>query len=560
MIAGKPATRRVLPAAVALLAVAVYLALALPQTGQSLIIDEVEFPRLAEAIADTGHPAFYRGEESPAQTGVFHPPLYAFVLGLWVKILGFSTVAVRLFGVLLMLATAWFGYRTLHEIGPGDWEPPLFVVFFLLHPFVVQSALLPDIDGTALLFANTLLGWALVRSVARQTSLRRMILAVGGCLTLVLACKLTAVYAIPFIFGALLLAKGPWVAAKVTAAATVLASATFLVVWRLVSWLSGAPFSYPFEFTVSSGLKNGAADLGAAEILRRLVPQDWAMFWLGMPLLVMAAAGTVIVASRWKSEPQRRVLLAFSAWAVGVLALYSLITGPPYGFPKYLVGAMPALAMLAAVAAAPVAAGLRKLGPWAWAGLLAVPPSAYFLYRQFADGLPTDLYYLHPGFRFLPAGLALGLVLYFAGRKFGSPALKYGAGAVGLAGALLLFAHSASVDLYQAQQTSSIRYHPSEVGFDDMVARMKELVGPDEPFLAPKDVGSATYNRFHQQEILFLLPDDLERVLSDPAVRYTVVRKGWDYSFAVFPEVQPIIERHMVLKETIGDFLLYARP
>jgi hypothetical protein len=557
---GQPGSRRLYTAVMGLAAVAAYLILALPQTGQSLIIDEAEFPRLAEAIAETGQPVFYRGEESPGQTGVFHPPLYAFLLGFWVKLLGFSPVVVRVFGVLLMLATAWFGYRTLEEIGPKDLEPGFFLVFFLLHPFVLQSALLPDIDGTLLIFAATLLGWTLVRSVARELSLSRQILGVGSALALVLACKLTAVYAIPFVFAVLLIAKGPVRAAKVTAAASVLAAGIFLVVWRLVSWVTDSPFSFPFEFTLQSGLKGGVGDLPLSTALRRLIPADWAMFWLGMPVLLMAAVGTVHVAARWRQEPHRRVLLAFAAWAVGVLALYSLITGPPYGFPKYLVGAMPALAMLAAIPAASGAERLKDLGRWAWAVPVAVVPLVYLLYVQYADGLDTNRYFTHPWFVLLPIGLAAGLVLAVLASRRPDDWIRYSVACLSVAGAALLFSHSFSVDLYQAQQDSSIRYHPSEVGFDRTVARMKELVRPDEPFLAPKDIGSAVYNRFHQQEILFLQDMEvLDRLLANPAVRYAVVRTDWDYSFTVYPEAQPVIERHMQLQETIGDFLIYGR-
>jgi hypothetical protein len=52
----------------------------------------------------------------------------------------------------------------------------------------------------------------------------------------------------------------------------------------------------------------------------------------------------------------------------------------------------------------------------------------------------------------------------------------------------------------------------------------------------------------------------LEAVLADPSVTYAVVRTKWDYSYIVFPEAQQAIERHMVLIEQIGDFLIYQRP
>jgi hypothetical protein len=111
----------------------------------------------------------------------------------------------------------------------------------------------------------------------------------------------------------------------------------------------------------------------------------------------------------------------------------------------------------------------------------------------------------------------------------------------------------------QAGDTRSVRYFPGEVGFDETVAFLRSRVGPDDLILVPKDIGSATYNVYHEQETLFLDEDALTAVLADDDVPYVVVRTDWDYSYLVFPDVQPIIEREMILSDTIGDFLIYER-
>jgi hypothetical protein len=125
--------------------------------------------------------------------------------------------------------------------------------------------------------------------------------------------------------------------------------------------------------------------------------------------------------------------------------------------------------------------------------------------------------------------------------------------------AISTVAYNASMSAVQAADTRSVRYFPGEVGFDETVAFLKSRVGPDDPILVPKDIGSATYNVYHEQETLFLDEDALAAVLADDDIPYAVVRRDWDYSYLVFPEVESIIEREMDLSDTIGDFLIYER-
>jgi hypothetical protein len=111
----------------------------------------------------------------------------------------------------------------------------------------------------------------------------------------------------------------------------------------------------------------------------------------------------------------------------------------------------------------------------------------------------------------------------------------------------------------QAADERSVRYFPGEIGLDDTIERLQEIADPNEPILAPKDVGSAAFNRYHEQEQLFLDLERLDDVLRDDDLEYVVVRTGGDYSYLIFPEVEPIIEEEMDLLEQIGGFLIYER-
>jgi hypothetical protein len=374
-------------------------------------------------------------------------------------------------------------------------------------------------------------------------------------MALVLATKLTSIIVLPAVFIGILLAKGLRKALQLTAGSALAGSAIFLIVWWAVSALTDVPFAFPFEFTIQSGLKGGVSQTSIGELLGRLVPAPWTTFWLGVLLPTMAAAGTAILIGQWRSHPERRVALMFSMWTFGVLAFYAVISGPPFGFPKYFIAAMPTMAILGVVTIDLLVRRSNVQRPALfWAGLtlfgLALVAGWEFA-RSRAEGP-----YSWPGFAWtlgLIALAALLMTLIARDRSTWSVALPLGA--------LMLATVSYNIGMaaVQAADERSVRYFPGEVGFDETVERLQSLTGPDEPILVPKDIGSATYNRYHEQERLFLDLEQLEDVLAEDEVSYAVVRTNGDYSYLVFPQVEPVIEAEMDLLEQVGDFLIYER-
>ena len=536
--------------------VVVYLALALVQVDQSFVIDEMEFPRLAEAVAETGRPVYYRGEESPTHLGVFHPPLYGYTLGGWIGLFGFSEVAVRLFGVLLMIATAWIGTRTVKLLElAGRWGHPLFLSLFLLHPYVIQSSLLPDIDGTVLLFATVLLFYELTRVARTEESVGSSAMRLGLALALALASKLTSVIVIPALFVGILLGRGLRRALLLTGLSTLVGGVVFLTAWWALASIADLPFAFPFEFTIQSGLKGGVSQAGIGELLRRLVPAPPTIYWLGVLLPTMAVVGTGILLAQWKSHPHRRVALMFSLWSFGAIAFFSMISGPPFGFPKYFIAAIPTMAIVGTV---PVDMALDQptsRSSARWLGLVLVVALAGLSAWRFVR-ISDDGPYAWPGYLWTVALVAVAaLVLASVIRRRDMWLLTLPVAALLTA----TLSYNMGMAAVQAVDERSVRYFPDEIGFDETVDRLQELVAPNDPILAPKDIGSATYNRYHEEEQLFLDLDLLAEVLADEDVEYAVVRKGRDYSFLVFPEAEPIIENEMDLFDEIGDFRIYKR-
>src|SRR5207248_2646218 len=146
-------TLRSIPLALALGITGTFTWLFFQQASEPYVMDESDFAGVARAISQTGRPIYYRGEDLARDAGIWHPPLYQYTSGLWVWIFGASHVAFRSYGFLCALVAAGLGWLVVRRLFPEWhlWLAPVWAGLFLLHPYLVQSALLPDIDGTALL-------------------------------------------------------------------------------------------------------------------------------------------------------------------------------------------------------------------------------------------------------------------------------------------------------------------------------------------------------------------------------------------------------------------------
>ena len=94
-----PATNNGIRLEVIIFAVVSFLVIFGVAASKPLHLDNMDFPAVAEAAAQSGVPIYYRGEQNSQHLGLFHPPLYIYLLALWFKILGVGTAQSRLFGV-----------------------------------------------------------------------------------------------------------------------------------------------------------------------------------------------------------------------------------------------------------------------------------------------------------------------------------------------------------------------------------------------------------------------------------------------------------------------------
>ena len=313
------------------------------QSSQRYVIDEAEFPLVAKAISETGRPVYYRGEDNPKYVGIWHPPLYTYSLAAWQQLFGSSHSASRAYGLFCALVAAFFGWLILRRLFPSS--APLLAVgwlaLYLLHPYVIQSALIPDIDTTALVAISMVFLWLIAEIVVvRRWSIPTAAALLGLALGIAFLAKLTTPIAfIPLIAASLWLASRSWKDALAgTILAMCLAAIVFSVVWGSISVLAHLDFTFPFTFTRDSAVsKSGNRSL--TDRLELLRPSLAVTYWLTPLLLGLFVVGAAAAARAWKTREGQVVLLA-ALYAVLLFFTYNVITGPPFGFPKYYAPAL----------------------------------------------------------------------------------------------------------------------------------------------------------------------------------------------------------------------------
>jgi len=124
--------------------------------NQPLIGDEVIFLESAKGILKTGKPIFDHGVLRPNFQGLWHPPLYSYVLSLFMLLFGESIYSLRAVSALFNFFTAILVFLITKEILKKNENKEFWALFatalYSLNPLTIQSSILMDIDGGILNF------------------------------------------------------------------------------------------------------------------------------------------------------------------------------------------------------------------------------------------------------------------------------------------------------------------------------------------------------------------------------------------------------------------------
>lgn len=549
LLPARPALRVLLCVVVAL-----FLLVCFQQLSQPYVIDEAEFPYIADATARTGVPVYYHGELRPHDVGIFHPPLYVYTLAGWLQVFGSSHAAVRGFGVACALATAATGAATARLLvrRHRDVVTVAFVGLYLLNPLVVASALLPDIDGTLGVLSTTCGLYVLARIVVARHEDRRDVLLAGLVLGFAFSTKLTTPLALVPLLAVALVVSGrrPSLALRDFATAVAIGSALFLGWWGPLTLATHLDFTFPFSFTYDSLLsKSGHA--GIVDRLRAIRPVRTTLFWLNPLLLLISLLTGIAALRRAAGSRSARALALIVVFGLGTVAMYDVITTPVFRFPKYWIAAVPALCIAAVVGTAQL---LEASGQMQWRHRAAPAAAAlsillgsslgFVLFNRAAAGRADRQPLLTSGPGVLCALVAILLVVLLLRTTGGVATRLVVPVVIGLSS--LVFVQGLAQALAQRSADYSTRYYYGERGLEQAITDVRALTPRGEAILAPKDIGFQTERPFFEDSQLFFDIPRLEALLQARTTPVVVTRKDYDYSEPIYPAAFALIRQYAV--------------
>lgn len=472
---------------------AVYLWLLGPQLGRPLVYDDANFAFAAQAVAQTGLPYANAGHMSDRwdfsqryQWALWHPPLYIELLGLQFKLFGVSEASGRVLGLIFGLGTGYVVYLTGREVG-REATGLLGAAFFLLSPLALQSALILDIDGTVLTFLLALMVYLLARFPPERHP--RTLPALAGLFALALWAKMTTPLGLLACLLAIRLLAGRFrQALRELLVIGVGGGALFLSTWGLACLVLRMPFDMPFAVTWVELLDASGTSsrwLQSPRSLAQAVAPS--LLWSGPLLgLLFAAAGMVRLRGYITTRQTQPIDLLIG---FGVLIFLVYLIKLAGGFPKYHVAMLPFWAVAAAWLVVGAAGALKTIemivlaGGWllfAWYFNTRVPDIWVYGYNP---DLGNHLV-VFPGL--LAAGLA-GLLYLLVGRGLGRIQV--------LVVMVMALAWGPAVEHNMRRMDGSTTYHYGTQGQREAAALVDALTGPDEFYVASKDVAWYAQNR-----------------------------------------------------------------
>ena len=560
--------------------VVVYLALSLPRMGDMYVIDEAVFPYVADGILKHGAPFYYNGELRPADFGLWHPPLYDYLLAGFVGVFGFSPFSVRAFGLVCVLVAAFLLLFVLRRMmsKPSQLAYVVLTALVLLSPQIISGALIPDIDGSFGLIVVVLGLW--LATVVKQDSLSpRMVLLIVGFATLTVATKFTISGFVALIVGTAALLSERGKLAKAIAvisgfvAGTGLALALLVLAGALIGFDARLPFDYLFT---SLGARTPGRGGLAGAIATLLDGPGSTLVWVGPMIMVAAVVATILVAARKPHGVDARLVALMTGAGLIIIIGYAFISANPFQFPKYTPVAVPAFALAATtlVVFIPehVLTSLRTArGRWVlgiYSAILLIGILGMFVILRRDERVHPralgDLALLSVGCFLVVLIVTIVGLLMLRGRPAEGEEPPH---ARSLVGAGLIIALLATPMMTQASAAAvnavapySTRYYYGERGMNQFVEQAKQYVAEGTPIIGPKDVGFQMDRPFYEDALLFAESvDEFREFVVAEKVPYVVTRDTHDYSESVYPEYFAVIREFYepVIVNPDSDFVLW---
>ena len=560
--------------------IVLFLVLSAIQSGKALHLDDADLPVWAKAVADTGKPIAYRGQDRVHDLFVYHPPLYVYVLGAWIRVFGYGPEEIRMFGALCALVfgallleflAALFGREARNRVSLYFWP------FFLLNPYTLQGASIADIDTTiygpllwGFLLSLILLLWRDGEPRLKTVRMRQLLIP-AGLLFLCFWAKWTSILLfVPAPFFIMLFRYGWKTALRLWV--TIFAMGFGLFVITFLAWCSwfGVSYTTHLHWLVAYhaiGLSSNPI-ISYWLTLTDMVP--FTLKWTGVTAWVTAIALLAIsVRAAWKDERARHFVV-FLAISLGGALLY-IMQRHTFGFAPYkyhfVFWGMICLALPLLIASggrpfnwrvdgAPADGAKpvwRRWYAWSAAGVaLAALVGDWFVQDKDIRAIGPQLTHYMPYWFIAPAAAGIALLVLRSRRAVS-----------GILLALMLFCVGlqAGVCIFQAKQPYSTTYEYGQEGIEDAAAYIRLMSQPRDVVFCLKDIGPLTGRRYI---------DSYDYIYGGPDLTATAIHAlGRWVNIAVFTEgigedqldvnkdIKRWINLHCTLMKSIGNYRIY---
>ncbi len=303
--------------------------------------DEVIFIKTANSIVETGSPVFNYNFMNTKDEGLFHPPIYIYLLSMLIRFLGSSEISLRLLSILFNVGVILLVYfLSLFLLGKENEKWALLAIaFYALNPLTIQSSIILDMDGGVLNFFTLLFAFLFVKG-------KNSIYLILSFL-LVLWTKFTGVV---IIIGALFFySLIYWNLKDLKKNLFIIGSgiALFLFQFLLYTSFLGLRFMTPFEH---SSILNHIHEIikNTTSTVSRSIWSVKLFFYFAVPFFILLFFILSYYFIKNKNYKQHKEITF--VWLMGMITiLFFLFIGPTgWNFPKYYITALPFISIFSA--------------------------------------------------------------------------------------------------------------------------------------------------------------------------------------------------------------------
>ena len=298
--------------------------------------DQANFYGAAETLVHSGTLRFNVSENTGEEIGLWHPPLYIYLMALSFKIFGVNLISARLVGAISLIISLLLIRFILKSLYPEKYQDVFIIALLLtgLSPYVIQGTVLLDIDNTILTTLMLLFLYIYIRHVCLSSGFMCHLL-----LALLFAILLWAKFTTPFIIPvSIFIYHVINKRIKLALHGLFTIGGIGIIVFLLSFWVYCHYLNLPFEMAVHRNLNiAGGALFGfpdkAYEIIKRIGNFS---FWLSPFYIVLLIINLIWWVRRYLlPNPDHPVNFIYLIAYLSFLG-YLLIRMDAYYYPRYV--------------------------------------------------------------------------------------------------------------------------------------------------------------------------------------------------------------------------------